>query len=234
MMPQEQRILRYWEWFSPAGVVVRVATFSLSNGSCGEYGELKKENKCFWRIVFREERGWAVRREAAFWADVSVRILGIDPGTAICGWAVVEKDNYSSKAVDYGAIVTPSSMDASQRLELIYANLLDIIERYEPQYGAVEKLFFGQNTKTALAVGQARGVTLLALRHCKVPMVEMAPSEVKQTVTGYGRADKHQVQIMVARLLHLSQIPTPDDAADALAIAMTGIEWVRYQEVLRD
>ncbi len=163
-----------------------------------------------------------------------MRILGIDPGTAICGWAIIDKEDYDNKAVDYGAIVTPSEMDVSQRLALIYGGLVKIIDRYAPEYGAVEKLFFGQNTKTALAVGQSRGVALLALSHHDIPIVEMAPTEVKQTVAGYGRADKHQVQIMVARLLHLAEIPTPDDAADALAIAMTGIQWVKYREVLRD
>ncbi len=136
--------------------------------------------------------------------------------------------------MDYGAILTPGDLSAAQRLERVYDGLLAIIDRYRPEYGAVEKLFFGQNTKTALAVGQARGVVLLALSKRQVSLVEMAPTEVKQTVTGYGRADKHQVQLMVTRLLHLPKVPKPDDVADALAIAMTGLEWVKYREVLRD
>ncbi|OLZ09818.1 crossover junction endodeoxyribonuclease RuvC [Sulfobacillus thermosulfidooxidans] len=163
-----------------------------------------------------------------------MRILGIDPGTAICGWAIVDKERHESLAVDYGAILTPGDLPAAQRLERVYDELLAIIDRYRPEYGAVEKLFFGQNTKTALAVGQARGVVLLALSQRQVSLVEMAPTEVKQTVTGYGRADKHQVQLMVTRLLHLPKVPKPDDVADALAIAMTGLEWVKYREVLRD
>ncbi len=175
-----------------------------------------------------------VRGEAATQAGLVLRILGIDPGTAICGWAIIDNENCENKAVDYGAIVTSNKEDVSQRLALIYDGLLKVIDRHQPRYGAVEKLFFGQNTKTALAVGQSRGVALLALSHRKIPMVEMAPTEVKQTVTGYGRADKHQVQIMVARLLHLPEIPTPDDVADALAIAMTGMQWVKYREALRD
>lgn len=163
-----------------------------------------------------------------------MRILGIDPGTAICGWAIVDKIRHRSTAVDYGAILTPGQLMTPQRLEHLYTGLLNVIERYQPRYGAVEKLFFGQNTKTALAVGQARGVVLLALSQRRVSMVEMSPSEVKQTVTGYGRADKQQVQVMVTRLLHLPDIPKPDDVADALAIALTGLELVKYQEVLRD
>ncbi len=163
-----------------------------------------------------------------------MRMLGIDPGTAICGWGVVDKEHQGPTACDYGAVITSAGLSASVRLKMIYTELLEIIDRYQPEYGAVEKLFFGQNTKTALAVGQARGVVLLALNQRNIPLVEMSPAEVKQTVTGYGRADKRQVQFMVTRLLHLDTTPQPDDVADALAIALTGLEWVKFQEAVRD
>lgn len=163
-----------------------------------------------------------------------VRMLGIDPGTAICGWGIVDKVRHEPSAQDYGAVVTQANLPAELRLKMIYTGLIEIIDRYQPEYGAVEKLFFGQNSKTALAVGQARGVVLLALSQSGIPLVEMSPAEVKQTVAGYGRADKKQVQMMVMRLLHLDAVPQPDDVADALAIAITGLEWVKYQEAVRD
>ncbi|AUW94263.1 MAG: crossover junction endodeoxyribonuclease RuvC [Sulfobacillus thermosulfidooxidans] len=162
-----------------------------------------------------------------------MRMLGIDPGTAICGWGIIDKVRHEPLAHDYGAVLTSSTLSAPERLKHLYEGLIAVIDRYQPEYGAVEKLFFGQNTKTALAVGQARGVVLLALSQRNIPIVEISPAEVKQTVAGYGRADKHQVQMMVTRLLHLEAVPKPDDVADALAIAMTGLEWVKFREVLR-
>ncbi|MCY0881062.1 MAG: crossover junction endodeoxyribonuclease RuvC [Firmicutes bacterium] len=163
-----------------------------------------------------------------------MRMLGIDPGTALCGWGVVDHSGSRREAVDYGVISTPAKMDGARRLQIIYDELHQIIYQYAPQQAAIEKLFFGRNTTTALSVGQARGVVLLALVKAQIPIVEVTPTQVKQAVAGYGRASKQQIQLMVTRLLRLAQIPTPDDVADALAIALTGGDWLHFQEVVRD
>lgn len=161
-----------------------------------------------------------------------MRVLGVDPGTAICGWAVIERTAKGVAAIDYGAIETAAGLDPADRLLAVFEQLSQVIERLKPDAGAVEKLFFGQNSKTALAVGQARGVVLLALARAGIPYVEMTPNEVKQSVTGWGRADKRQIQAMVQRILALETKPQPDDVADALAIAMTGGEHLRYRRMV--
>ncbi|MEG1497104.1 MAG: crossover junction endodeoxyribonuclease RuvC [Clostridiales bacterium] len=147
-------------------------------------------------------------------------ILGIDPGTAICGYGVVEKVNYKFNLVDYGVVNTPCGMPLEDRLVRIYDGITELIKKYKPEEMAVEELFFNNNAKTALSVGHARGVVLLAGAHCHVPIYEYTPLQVKQGIVGYGRADKKQVQFMVKTILNMKEIPKPDDAADALAIAM--------------
>jgi len=159
-----------------------------------------------------------------------VRVLGIDPGTAILGWGVVEIQGVRATALDYGAVQTAKSLAAADRLAVIYSALQEIVARWQPEAAAVEKLYFGQNTRTALDVGQARGVALLVLAQNHLPMVELTPAEVKQAITGYGRADKSQMQRMVQRLLGLEAIPKPDDAADALAIALSGHDRHRMRD----
>ena len=149
-----------------------------------------------------------------------MKALGIDPGTATTGFGILESDGDRVKVVDYGCIKTSSKLSSNVRLQQIYSNMKKIISKFKPESIAVEKLFFGVNTKTAMAVGQARGVILLAASQANVRIAEYTPLEVKMALTGYGRADKHQMQQMVKRLLKLDVIPKPDDAADALAIAL--------------
>jgi crossover junction endodeoxyribonuclease RuvC len=147
-------------------------------------------------------------------------VLGIDPGTAITGYGLVQEDDGQAVALAYGAITTPSNLPLPDRLKLIQIDLAAVIEQYRPDQSAVEQLFFNKNVRTALAVGHARGVVLLTLAQANIPIYEYTPLEVKQAVTGNGRADKAQVQHMVTLLLSLSKIPKPDDVADALAIAL--------------
>jgi crossover junction endodeoxyribonuclease RuvC len=147
-------------------------------------------------------------------------ILGIDPGTATTGYGLIEEKAGKLMLVDYGVILTKPSQTLEQRLEILYDQLGDIIDEYNPDEIAVEELFFTNNAKTAMAVGQARGVILLATQKAGVPMSEYTPNQVKNGICGYGAADKKQVQKMVQMLLKLDEIPQPDDAADALAIAI--------------
>ncbi len=147
-------------------------------------------------------------------------ILGIDPGVAITGYGVIKVLSNKNELVDYGCILTSAKKPFNERLEQIYRELKQIIKKYKPQQIAVEELFFCKNVKTALKVGQARGVILLTSIQEKILLREFTPLQVKQAVTSYGRADKRQVQEMVKILLNLKNIPKPDDAADALAIAI--------------
>ena len=147
--------------------------------------------------------------------------LGIDPGTAITGYGFVnEKPAGDLEIVSYGVITTSSKLSLDKRLLKIYIELKELIALHQPSLGAVENLFFQKNVKTALSVGHARGVVLLTLAECNIPVESYTPGEVKQAVTGYGGADKRQVQHMVQALLDLAEIPKPDDAADALAVAI--------------
>ena len=147
--------------------------------------------------------------------------LGIDPGTATTGYGLVlETEAGSLQVVDFGVIQTPPTLPMPERLLDLFLKLRQLIVLHRPECGAVEKLFFEKNVRTAISVGQARGVALLALAEAGLPIGEYTPLEVKQAVTGYGGADKNQVQQMVKALLALSDIPRPDDAADALAIAI--------------
>ena len=155
--------------------------------------------------------------------------LGIDPGTATTGYGLVRiEPDGSLIAVKYGVMLTPKEASASARLVMIYNQLRDLLNEHKPQLAAVEKLFFARNVTTALAVGQARGVVMLAIEQAGVEVFEYTPKEVKQAVAGYGSADKRQVQEMVRALLQLDSIPKPDDAADALAIAITHLNTKRY------
>lgn len=157
--------------------------------------------------------------------------LGIDPGTATTGYGLVRLTrNGDLVAVSYGIISTPKDTALSIRLEMLYDQLNGLLREHKPDTAAVEQLFFQKNVKTALAVGHARGVILLALQKAGIESFEYTPNEVKQAVAGYGGADKRQVQEMVRALLQLEKIPKPDDAADALAIAITHLNTKRYDE----
>lgn len=147
-------------------------------------------------------------------------ILGVDPGTATTGYGLIEQNNGNLKLIDYGVILTAPKQALETRLELLYDQLISIIDKYKPDEVAVEELFFSNNAKTAIAVGQARGVILLAAKKSDVLLSEYTPNQVKNGICGYGGADKKQVQKMVQMILKLDEIPHPDDAADALAIAI--------------
>ncbi len=160
--------------------------------------------------------------------EAPTSILGIDPGTAITGYGVVTEVEGSARALAYGVIRTPAHQPLPQRLVTIYAELNALLDRYQPRAVAVEEVFFSKNARTALSVGHARGVVLLAVAQRNIPLFHYKPTQVKQAVTGYGGADKRQVQEMVRMLLGLEEIPRPDDAADALAIALCHLHsaWV--------
>ncbi len=155
--------------------------------------------------------------------------LGIDPGIAITGYGLVRLlPDGGLEAVNYGVVVTPPQTPPHERLLLLYRDLKEILARHHPDSCAVEKLFFQRNVSTAIAVGQARGVALLAVAEAGLGLWEYTPNEVKQAVAGYGSAQKKQVQEMVRVLLALPEIPKPDDAADALAVAITHLHTRRY------
>jgi len=158
-------------------------------------------------------------------------VLGIDPGIAITGFGLVRElaDN-SIVAVDYGVISTPANRSIPARLQQIYREVRKIVERHNPTTSGIEKLLFGKNVTTAMAVGQARGVTLLAMADMGLEIAEYTPATVKEAVAGYGNASKSQVQEMVRLLLNLDEIPRPDDAADALAVAITHLNSIRYKQ----
>ncbi len=166
------------------------------------------------------ERSDRRKGKTPVWVFPSEVILGIDPGVADTGWGVIRSRGSTLSLVDSGCIKTPRGQEHAQRLGTIYRTITRILVRHRPTRAAVERLFFSRNVKTALAVGEARGVVLLALGQRGVPYVEPTPVAVKQAVTGWGGAEKLQVQKMVKRLLHLSAIPDSDDTADALAVAL--------------
>jgi len=153
-----------------------------------------------------------------------LRILGIDPGTARMGYGIVEDAGAGrERAVAYGCLETPADMRTELRLQALYRGLVELLEQYRPDALAVEELFFGRNVTTVIHVGQARGIVLLAAADNGVPVREFTPMQVKMAVTGYGRADKTQVQRMVRALLGLPEVPKPDDVADALAVALAAL-----------
>ncbi len=149
-----------------------------------------------------------------------MRIIGIDPGYAIVGFGILEYSKAQFQVVDYGAVTTPADMDFNSRLLEIYNDLCYILDKFKPDFLAIERLYFTSNQKTAIDVAQARGIVLLAARQRNIDIFEYTPLQVKQSVTGYGKAVKKQVQEMTTRILRLSEIPKPDDTADALAIAI--------------
>jgi crossover junction endodeoxyribonuclease RuvC len=150
-----------------------------------------------------------------------MRILGIDPGTGILGFGVIDVVKGKSQMVDAGVIRTPAKEDDAVRLQTIFEELTDIIAETKPTEMSVEKLFFAQNVTTAMTVAQARGVVLLAGKQAGMEIFEYTPLQIKQALTGYGRADKKQIQEMVRVILQLKEVPKPDDCADALAAAIT-------------
>ncbi len=153
-----------------------------------------------------------------------VRLLGLDPGTARCGWAILEGE----KALQYGTWVTTQKTDLAHRLFTLSKLLQEVIDVYHPDIAAVESLFFGTNRTTAMAVSQARGALLLTCAAANMTIIDITPQQAKLTVTGDGHAKKPAVQMMITRLLHLDAIPQPDDTADALAIAWTGQHLVQW------
>jgi crossover junction endodeoxyribonuclease RuvC len=147
-------------------------------------------------------------------------ILGLDPGIAITGYGVIRSEKSKLYLIDYGVVRTPVGMTLPERLLLINNGLEEVIHKWKPETAAIEELFFNKNEKTALFVGHGRGVAILSAAKAGLPVYEYTPLQVKQAVTGYGRADKAQIQYMVRIMLGLTEIPKPDDAADALAIAI--------------
>jgi crossover junction endodeoxyribonuclease RuvC len=159
-------------------------------------------------------------------------VLGIDPGTALCGYGLVHAEQDEMQLVAYGAISTPANSPLPSRLLTIYAELQRLIKKHKPEAAAVEKLFFAKNSRTALAVGHARGVALLVAAQARLPVYEYTPNEVKQAIVGYGGAEKNQMQQMVRMLLHLDFVPEPDDAADAVAVAICHLQSARLRELM--
>jgi len=149
-----------------------------------------------------------------------MRILGIDPGYGITGFGLIDAERNQYKLLHCGAITTPAGMDFSARLEIIYNDMTQLLQVVKPDAVAIEELFFGQNVTTGIGVAQSRGVILLAIRQAGLEIAQYKPMQVKQAVVGYGNATKHQVMDMTKRILNLTQMPKPDDAADAIAIAL--------------
>ena len=147
-------------------------------------------------------------------------VLGLDPGYAIVGYGVIDTEKGKHRLPGYGAITTPAGMDFSARLEIIYEDMRKLLETAKPDAVAIEELFFGQNVTTGIGVAQSRGVILLAIRQAGLEATSYKPMQVKQALVGYGNATKHQMMDMTKRLLHLNAMPKPDDAADAIAIAL--------------
>ncbi len=166
-------------------------------------------------------------------------ILGVDPGTAITGFGIIVCESQESQSggdlglVDYGVVTTPAGWSLPRRLQHIYQELDALIRKHQPTDAVVEKLFFSKNVRTALSVGQARGVALLAAAQAGLAVHEYTPLEIKQAVVGYGRAEKVQIQQMVKVLLQLDFVPQPDDAADALAIAICHAHTAQFERLSR-
>jgi crossover junction endodeoxyribonuclease RuvC len=161
-----------------------------------------------------------------------MRILGLDPGTATTGYGIVDvEEGGEFTAVTYGVIKTPAKMPMPQRLQIIHQELQQLLAEYKPDTAGIEEVFFGRNVSTAITVGQARGVLLLTLANAGLPIGEYSPPKIKDAVTGYGKADKAQVQLMVRNLLNLEETPRPDDAADGLAVAITHYHYQRFESL---
>jgi len=161
-----------------------------------------------------------------------MRVLGLDPGLATTGYGLAEGDGQRLTPLAYGVVRTPAHQPLAERLVLLHDELSGLLAQYRPQVAAVEELFFENNARTAMQVGQARGVLLLTLAQAGIAVAEYTPMQIKQAITGYGGADKHQIQQMVTLLLGLEAIPTPDDAADALAIAVCHLHSAYWNALL--
>jgi crossover junction endodeoxyribonuclease RuvC len=162
-------------------------------------------------------------------------VLGIDPGTATTGYGLVREDEDGAViAVAYGAITTAPKTPMPQRLQAIYRGVTKLIREYKPDEAAIEEMFFGRNITAAIHVAQGRGVALMAMADAQLPIREYKPAQIKQTIAGYGNAPKEQMQEMVRTLLELDAIPKPDDAADALAIAITALQSSRWERLADD
>lgn len=157
-----------------------------------------------------------------------MKFLGIDPGYHRCGWGIIEKQGNRFTAIDYGCIETDKHDEFSTRIQQIYTEISQIIDLHQPKSIGVEELFFAKNTTTAMKVAQARGVILLSGKEKGLILAELTPNQIKQAITGQGSADKKQMQQMVKILLNLDKIPRPDDAADALAVAIATSTWTRF------
>lgn len=162
-----------------------------------------------------------------------MRILGIDPGLALVGFGIIDVEGNTYKAIDYGVIETKSDLTLPDRLEKIYFLLHELIDMYKPDDVAMEELFFNKNIKTAITVGHARGVEILACKTKGLEVYEYTPLQIKQAITGYGRADKSQIQEMTKMLLNLEKIPKPDDAADGLAVALTHGSALQFKDMYK-
>lgn len=160
-------------------------------------------------------------------------ILGIDPGIAIMGYGILETKGNRIKVLENGVVTTSSKIRIPERLKHLYDNLNQIIEEFKPDEFAIEELFFNQNVKTAITVGHARGVQVLCAQNNNLPIYEYTPLQIKQAITGFGRATKKQMQETVTMLLNLSELPKPDDAADALAVALAQVFSQKYKEQFR-
>lgn len=160
-----------------------------------------------------------------------MRILGLDPGTATTGYGIVDAVDGQLTAVTYGVIATTPDTPMPQRLQQLQQELQTLLDDYQPDTAGVEEVFFGRNITTAITVGQARGVLLLTLANAGLSIGEYSPPKIKDVVTGYGKADKKQVQMMVQNLLNLAETPHPDDAADGLAVAITHYHYQRFESL---
>lgn len=174
----------------------------------------------YWYAVCRSPSVYSVRTVCGNGATHLMKILGIDPGYAILGYGIIEKTGNHFRAIEYGAVTTDKDMPMPQRLEHLYVSLREIITTYSPDVASIEQLYFNNNAKTAINVGQARGVAILACVRGGIEVAEYTPLQIKQALVGYGRADKKQVQFMVKTMLNLESVPKPDDTADALAAAI--------------
>jgi crossover junction endodeoxyribonuclease RuvC len=162
-------------------------------------------------------------------------VLGIDPGTATTGYGLVrEEEDGATVMVAYGVILTDRKMPMPERLQKIYREITRLIQEYKPDAAAIEEMFFGKNVTAAITVAQGRGVALMALADAELPIREYKPAQVKQTIAGYGNASKEQMQEMITTLLELDTVPQPDDAADALAIALTSLQSSRWERLIDD
>ncbi|RKD34665.1 crossover junction endodeoxyribonuclease RuvC [Thermohalobacter berrensis] len=162
-----------------------------------------------------------------------MRIIGVDPGIAITGYGIIEYRGNKFNVIDYGAITTESKLPFPKRLKIVYDNLYNILLEYKPEAFAIEELFFNKNVKTAIKIGQARGVEILAAANYGIDIYEYTPLQVKQGVVGYGRAQKRQVQEMVKMMLNLKEIPKPDDVADALAVAICHAHSGKFKDMFK-